>query len=150
MASTDSIIESVSEIVAAQLLHNAVPSADIPELIRKVYEAISEVDRLARARSDVPAGRQDQGHKPPLLALSIEDTIRHDYIICLEDGKRLKMLKRYLMAQYGLTPEAYREKWGLPDDYPMIAPAVAEQRRDAARKLGLGKPARPRRGSQGN
>lgn len=145
MARTDSIISCVSEIVAAQLLHNSVPSEEIPALIRSVYAAVSEIDDLAQDRPAATSGRATQGQKTPLLALSIDDTIRHDYIICLEDGKRLRMLKRYLMSHYGLTPEAYREKWGLPDDYPMNAPAVAEQRRDAAQKLGLGKPARQRR-----
>jgi predicted transcriptional regulator len=119
-----------AEIVAAYVGQNTVSQTVIPELIRTVHEALTSLSTggeaprpLEKAKPAVPIGR----------------SVQHDYIVCLEDGKKLKMLKRYLRSHYDMSPEEYRRKWGLPPDYPMVAPAYAARRSDFAKKIGLGK-----------
>ena len=124
-----SILASVTEIVAAHLSNNAMPAAEVTAFIRSIHATLSELEGRAPA-STVSAEQQP--------AVPVDQSIQPEYIVCLEDGKKLRMLKRYLMAQYGLTPEAYRARWNLPRTYPMAAPAVSEQRRTSARVAGLG------------
>ena len=119
-----------AEIVAAYVGQNTVSQAAIPELIRTVHDALTSLNNggepprpVEKAKPAVPVGR----------------SVQHDYIVCLEDGKKLKMLKRYLRSHYDMSPEEYRRKWGLPPDYPMVAPAYAARRSDFAKKIGLGK-----------
>ena len=126
-----------SEIVSAYVSHNALPAAHIPELIQTVYKSLSDME-------------QSQGNaaKEPLKpAVPIRRSITPEHIICLEDGKKLKMLKRHLRTTYNMTPDDYRKKWGLAADYPMVAPNYAEQRSQFAKKIGLGrkKGQKPRR-----
>ena len=128
------VLALTSEIVASYLSGNTMPATDIPALIERVYKSLSNVNAPASALADRP--------QP---AVSIKKSITPDFIICLEDGKKLKMLKRHLKSAYNLTPEAYRERWGLPSDYPMVAPNYAEKRSKLAKNIGLGK---RRRGSK--
>ncbi len=123
-------LELTGDIVAAYVTKNSISSADLPDLIRNVYATFST---LGQAQ---PVAVAATVQKP---AISIAKSITEDYIVCLEDGKRLKMLKRYLRTQYGLTPEDYRRKWKLPADYPMVAPAYAERRSNFAKEIGLGR-----------
>ncbi|HWA49897.1 MAG TPA: MucR family transcriptional regulator [Dongiaceae bacterium] len=121
------LLPMVTEIVAAHLSNNTVTMTEIPRLINEVYAALSN---LGQAQSK-PAERQEP-------AIPLKKSVTADYIVCLEDGKKLKMLKRHLRTAYGLTPEQYREKWGLPADYPMVAPNYAKKRSTLARQIGLG------------
>jgi predicted transcriptional regulator len=121
------LITLTSDIVAAHVSNNSVAVSDLPVLIQNVYSA------LAGLHSEVVAPQPKQ--EP---AVSIRSSIKPDYIVCLEDGKKLKMLKRHLMTHYQMTPDEYRTKWGLPADYPMVAPNYADQRRTLAKKIGLG------------
>jgi predicted transcriptional regulator len=116
-------------IVAAYVAQNTVARAAVPELIRSVHGALSA---LGAAQAPPAAERA----KP---AVPISRSVQRDYIVCLEDGKKLKMLKRYLRTHYDMSPEDYRRKWSLPGDYPMVAPAYAERRSDFAKQIGLGK-----------
>lgn len=116
-----------ADIVAAHVSNNSVASDDVSTLIRSVYDALSGLG----AAAPVAAKRQEP-------AVSIRASVKPDYIVCLDDGKKLKMLKRHLMTHYGMTPDDYRAKWGLPADYPMVAPNYAEQRRTLAKQIGLG------------
>jgi len=116
-------------IVAAYVAQNTVARAALPELIRSVHSALSA---LGANQAEQPAERG----KP---AVPISRSVHRDYIVCLEDGKQLKMLKRYLRTHYDMSPEEYRRKWSLPGDYPMVAPAYAERRSDFAKSIGLGK-----------
>ena len=120
-------IASTADIVAAYVSLNRVAISDLPHLIAHVHGALSTL----RAGDAVP----DERRKP---AVPIRSSIKPNYIVCLEDGKRLKMLKRYLMSHYQMTPDQYRQKWGLNSDYPMNAPNYTEQRRKMARLAGLG------------
>ena len=113
---------------------NPVGAAALPDLIRTVHQSLTTL-----ADAPAPASREKQ--KP---AVPISKSVQRDYIVCLEDGAHLKMLKRYLRSRFGLTPEDYRRKWGLPPEYPMVAPAYAERRSDFARQIGLGKGVRRR------
>ncbi len=125
-----------AEIVCAYASNNAVSTTELPNLIRTVHGVLNTLS--------VSPGLEPAGNAKP--AVAIRKSIAPDYIVCLEDGKRLKMLKRYLRSRYGLTPEAYRTKWGLPRDYPMTAPNYAAQRSAFAKKIGLGRaPAKARR-----
>jgi predicted transcriptional regulator len=125
---TINIIEKVSDIVSAYVAHNPVPVADLPKLIEKVHSVLVEIDG---------AGAIEE--KPELKpAISIRKSVTDDHIVCLEDGKKFKSLKRHLRTRYDMSPEEYREKWNLPADYPMVAPNYARQRSDLARKMGLG------------
>ncbi len=122
------LIELVSEIVSAYVAHNTVPVAELPKLIEKVHGVLSELG----GNGAVP---EKQELKP---AVAIRKSVTDDHIVCLEDGKQFKSLKRHLRTRYNMSPEEYREKWGLPADYPMVAPNYAKQRSQLARAMGLG------------
>ena len=130
-----SFIELTANIVSAYVSNHSVPSADIPALITQVHSALK---RVSGGATEIPV-------EPLKPAVPIKRSINSDYIVCLEDGKKLKMLKRYLRTRYGLTPESYRAKWNLPADYPMTAPNYAAKRSDFAKQIGLGKPSRKKR-----
>lgn len=121
-------IELAADIVSAYVSNNSVPAGDLPALIHEVHSALSRV-----ATSEVVAPAE-----PLKPAVPIKKSITNEYIICLEDGKQFKSLKRHLRTQYNLTPDAYREKWGLPPDYPMVAPNYAIARSNLAKQMGLG------------
>lgn len=124
---TETLITLTADIVSAHVSNNSVAVSDLPLLIQNVHQALSDLNV------------QEKAEETPEPAVSIRSSIKPDYIVCLEDGKKLKMLKRHLMTHYGMTPEDYRKKWGLPADYPMVAPNYAEQRRKLAKKIGLGR-----------
>ncbi len=130
--SQSAIIELTSQIVGAYVARNVVQATDLPALIASVYQSLSTLDQPAPPEAAVE-------QKP---AVPVKKSVFPDYIVCLEDGKKLKMLKRHLQASYGLTPDEYRAKWGLPADYPMVAPNYAKTRSDLALKLGLGRRAK--------
>jgi len=134
MASDDReyLVALTANIVSAHVEHNLVAVGDLPSLIAKVHAALAGLGVPAEA----PAVEQQP-------AVSIRSSIKPDYIVCLEDGKKLKMLKRHLRTTYNLSPAEYRAKWKLPDDYPMVAPNYAEQRRGLAHKIGLGRKPAP-------
>jgi predicted transcriptional regulator len=122
------LITLTADIVAAHVSNNSVAVSDVPTLIGNVHAAL--------------AGLSNEVAAPEVVlepAVPVRTSIKRDYIICLEDGKKLKMLKRHLMTHYGMTPDDYRAKWGLAADYPMVAPAYAEQRRVLAKAIGLGR-----------
>ena len=123
------LLRMTAQIVSSYVSHNDIPGSQIPDVIRSTYTTLS-----AQNSSDGAAARETK--KP---AVSIRRSITPDYIVCLEDGKKLKMLKRHLRTTYSLTPEEYRAKWGLPADYPMVAPKYAAQRSAFAKKIGLGR-----------
>jgi predicted transcriptional regulator len=125
-----------AEIVSAYISNNTVASADIPALINQVHSALLRV-----ASGEAPASTE-----PLKPAIPVKRSINPDYIVCLEDGKKFKSLKRHLRTQYDMTPEQYREKWGLPHDYPMVAPNYAAARSHLAKQMGLGQQRRRRRG----
>lgn len=136
---TNNNIELAAEIVSAYVSNNSVPAADLPSLINEVYSALVRVGGgggVAPAPAEAP--------KP---AVAVKKSVTNDYIVCLEDGKKFKSLKRHLRTQYGLSPEEYRDKWGLPADYPMVAPNYAKARSNLAKQMGLGQQRR-RRGSK--
>lgn len=133
----DDRLHLVAEIVAAYVSRNAVAPDAVPDLIRSVNEALATLTGAA-----APA----QPEERPRPAVPISKSVQTDYIVCLEDGKRLKMLKRYLRSRYDLSPEEYRRRWNLPPDYPMVAPAYAARRSDFAKKIGLGRGVRRRSG----
>ena len=129
-----SLLGLTAEIVAAYAGHNVVAMSDLPGVITQVFEALRGAG----------AGEPDQPAEALVPAVPIKKSVMPDFIVCLEDGKKLKLLKRHLATRYNLTPAAYRQRWGLPADYPMVAPAYAAQRSDLAKSLGLGrKPAAP-------
>jgi predicted transcriptional regulator len=123
----------VAQVVAAYVSNHKVETAELPLLIQHVYQSFLKLDVNASSGSTSFSG----GERPE-PAVSIKKSVTPDYIICLEDGKKLKMLKRHLMTAYNMTPEQYRERWGLPADYPMVAPNYAKQRSKLARAAGLG------------
>ena len=128
-------IELAADIVSAYVSNNSVPSGDLPSLISDVHSALMKVGvGVAEAPVEVL--------KP---AIPVKKSVTPDYITCLEDGKKFKSLKRHLRTQYGMTPEQYREKWGLQPDYPMVAPNYAKARSDLAKEMGLGQQRRKRR-----
>jgi predicted transcriptional regulator len=137
--STNELLRLSADIVTAYVGRNAVPVAQVPDMLGQIYQALNQLGEPAPAAPAIPA-RQ----KP---AVPISRSVQHDFIVCLEDGKQLKMLKRYLRSRFGLSPEEYRRKWGLAADYPMVAPAYAERRSDFAKQIGLGKGVR-RRGAK--
>ena len=122
------LIGLTADIVSAHVSHNNVAATDVPQLIRSVFEALDKVGKPV-----VVAEPQ------PEPAVSIRASIKPDYLVCLEDGKKLKMLKRYLRTNYNMSPEDYRAKWGLPKDYPMVAPSYRETRSALAHQIGLGR-----------
>lgn len=128
-------IELTAQIVSAYVGNNAVPSAEIAALISQVYGALKRL-------SGGPTAAADEAPKP---AVPVKRSLAADYIVCLEDGKKFKSLRRHLRTQYNMTPEQYREKWGLPADYPMVAPNYAATRSQLAKQMGLGQQRRRRK-----
>ena len=131
----DTLLTLTADIVAAHVSNNSVAVNDLPNLIQNVHSALSGIS--------VSASPQEPKPEPKV---SIRSSIKPDYIVCLEDGKKLNMLKRHLMTHYNMTPDQYRQKWGLSPDYPMVAPNYAEQRRTLAKSIGLGTKRRKTRG----
>jgi predicted transcriptional regulator len=123
----ETLITLTADIVSAHVSNNSVAVNDLPQLIQNVHSALNGLG----VRTPEPEAK-------PEPAVSIRSSVKPDYIVCLEDGKKLKMLKRHLMTHYQMTPDEYRTKWGLNADYPMVAPNYAEQRRTLAKKIGLG------------
>ena len=127
-------IELTADIVSAYVSHNSVSANEIPNLINQVHAALLRV-----------SGGQSEAQAEPLKpAISVKKSITPDYLVCLEDGKKFKSLKRHLRTQYNMTPEQYREKWGLTPDYPMVAPSYAAARSQLAKQMGLGQQRRRR------
>lgn len=122
------LITLTTDIVSAHVGNNNVAVGNVPALISSVYMALSTLGE--------PAPKEDSRPEP---AVSVRSSVKPDYIVCLEDGKKLKMLKRYLRTHYDMSPEKYRERWNLPADYPMIAPSYAKRRREIAAEIGLGR-----------
>jgi len=127
MVDAEILVTLTADIVAAHVSNNSVAISDIPLVIRSVYEALAG---LASGAEPAP--------EPQQPAVSVRSSVKPDYIVCLEDGKKLKMLRRHLMANFGMTPDEYRAKWNLPKDYPMTAPNYTEKRRELAKQIGLG------------
>lgn len=128
MEAKQDLVEMAADIVSAYVSANSVAAQDIPALIRTVHAALKEVSREGAA---APENSQEP-------AVAIKKSVTPDYIICLEDGKKFKSLKRHLRTRYGMTPDEYRSKWGLPHDYPMVAPNYAKERSNLAKRMGLG------------
>jgi predicted transcriptional regulator len=135
-SSGEDILRLGAGIVAAYVSRNAVSAEAVPEIIRTVHHTLEQLTR------GVSAPAPEERPKP---AVPIGRSVQHDYIVCLEDGKKLKMLKRYLRSRYNMSPDEYRRRWGLPPDYPMVAPAYAARRSDFAKKIGLGRGVRRRK-----
>ena len=136
-AGEDMLLTLTADIVAAHVSNNSVAVNDLPNLIQNVHAALSGI-----------SGKSSAPEPKPEPKVSIRASIKPDYIVCLEDGKKLKMLKRHLMTHYNMTPDQYRQKWGLAADYPMVAPNYAEQRRTLAKSIGLGTKRRKTRGGK--
>ncbi|MBN9005240.1 MAG: MucR family transcriptional regulator [Rhizobiales bacterium] len=130
-----SFIDLTAEIVSAYVSNNTTPASEIPALIAQVHAALT---RVSSGRADIPA-------EPAKPAVSVKKSMTADYLVCLEDGKRFKSLKRHLRTQYNMTPEQYRDKWQLPADYPMVAPNYAVARSQLAKNMGLGQQRRRRK-----
>ena len=126
MDDSEALVTLTADIVAAHVSNNSVAISDIPLVIRSVHEALAGL-----GNAEEPEVKQEP-------AVSIRSSVKPDYIVCLEDGKKLKMMRRHLMTHYGMTPDDYRAKWNLPKDYPMVAPNYAETRRTLAKQIGLG------------
>lgn len=131
MLKSDDILRLATEIVAAYVSNNPLPVSEVPAMIKSVHGTLGGL--AGTAQNEIATSQ-----KP---AVPVKRSVNPDYIICLEDGKKLKMLKRYLRSNYNMTPEEYRSKWGLPADYPMVAPNYAAQRSEFAKKIGLGRTA---------
>lgn len=134
-ANTSELLELTAEIVSAHVGNNNVAMGDLTQLIQDVYRSLASV------------GGQAPAPERPQPAVPIKKSVTPDHIICLEDGKKLKMLKRHLKTAYNMSPEEYRDRWGLPADYPMVAPNYAQHRSSLAKKIGLGTKPRKRRRS---
>jgi predicted transcriptional regulator len=128
-------IDLTTTIVSAYVSNNPMPASDIPALIGQIHAALL---RVSTGRAELPL-------EPAKPAVPVKKSMTADYLICLEDGKRFKSLKRHLRTQYSMTPEQYRDKWGLPADYPMVAPNYAVARSQLAKKMGLGQQRRRRK-----
>jgi predicted transcriptional regulator len=128
-------IDLTANIVSAYVSNNPTPASDIPALIGQIHAALL---RVSTGRAELPI-------EPAKPAVPVKKSMTADYLICLEDGKRFKSLKRHLRTQYNMTPEQYRDKWGLPPDYPMVAPNYAVARSQLAKKMGLGQQRRRRK-----
>ncbi len=122
------IMALVAEVVASYVANNEVPASELPSFIQQVHRSVCNMS----------SGRSFLLRDRPAPVVSIEDSVQPDYVVCLEDGRRLKMLKRHLKTSYNMTPDQYRERWGLSADYPMVAPNYAKRRSDLAKKIGLG------------
>jgi len=136
-AAEDTLLTLTADIVAAHVSNNSVAVNDLPVLIQNVHSALTGI-----------SGRSAAAEPKPEPKVPVRSSIKPDYIVCLEDGKRLKMLKRHLMTHYNMTPDQYRQKWGLSPDYPMVAPNYAEQRRALAKSIGLGTKRRKTKGAK--
>ena len=132
-SSPEMVLSLTAQIVAAHVEHNSVQPDALPGLIEKVYQTLRSV------------GQVPIEPEKPVPAIPVKQSVKPDFIVCLEDGKKLKMLKRYLRSRYGLSPDDYRRRWGLSADYPMVAPAYAARRSDFAKKIGLGRGVRRRK-----
>ncbi len=128
-ASREEVLRMAVDVVAAYLSNNQVASAQIPDVISSVFQSLSDLDVT-------PSETKAEPQRP---AVPVRKSVTPDYIICLEDGKKLKMLKRHLQTTYNMSPDEYRTKWSLPADYPMVAPNYAKQRSDFAKRIGLGR-----------
>jgi predicted transcriptional regulator len=122
------MLRMTADVTAAYVSNNTLPATQLNDVIKTIYSSLLALDK--------PEGNSTLGQKP---MVPIKKSVTPEYLICLEDGKKLKMLKRHLRTAYGITPEEYRMKWGLPADYPMVAPNYAEQRSEFAKKIGLGR-----------
>lgn len=132
------LLSLTADIVASYLRHNQVPASELPAVLRRIHDSLGEM-----------SGQTPAATANITPAIPPKKSVSDEFIICLEDGKKLRTLKRYLMTQYNLTPEQYRAKWGLPRDYPMVAPAYARLRSAFAKKIGLGRvPGRGKRGAK--
>ena len=127
MEDSETLVTLTADIVAAHVSNNSVAISDIPLVIRSVHEALAGLSSKAEPEPE-----------PQQPAVSVRSSVKPDYIVCLEDGKKLTMMRRYLMTNFGMTPEDYRAKWNLPKDYPMTAPNYTEKRRELAKQIGLG------------
>jgi predicted transcriptional regulator len=136
-ADRSELLALTAEIVAAHVSNNKLDAAELPGLIRQIYGTLAGIGAEPAELAASAAGR-------PAPAVPVKKSVTPDYIVCLEDGKKLKMLKRHLMSHYHLTPDQYRERWSLPADYPMVAPNYAIRRQVLAKKIGLGKGRRGR------
>jgi predicted transcriptional regulator len=132
--SGEELLRLSTGVVAAYVSRNSVAADALPDVIRSVHQALEGLSR------DAPPALEER----PKPAVSIGRSVQHDFIVCLEDGKKLKMLKRYLRSRYSMSPDDYRQRWGLPPDYPMVAPAYAERRSAFAKEIGLGRGVRRR------
>ncbi len=132
----EDILRLGAGIVAAYVSRNAVATEAVPDIIRTVHQTLQQLTR---------GTVQPPPEERPKPAVPIGRSVQHDYIVCLEDGKKLKMLKRYLRSRYDLSPDEYRRRWGLAPDYPMVAPAYAARRSDFAKQIGLGRGVRRRK-----
>lgn len=139
-AERSQLLTLTAQIVAAHVASNRIETAALPALIRQVHATLAGLDAPSAGGGAVSAATADR----PQPAVPVKKSVQPDFIICLEDGKKLKMLKRHLMSHYKMTPEQYRERWGLPADYPMVAPNYALHRQALAKKIGLGKGRRRR------
>ncbi len=128
MENRSDLVDMAAEIVSAYVRSNTVAPQDLPALIRTIHSVLSEVAGAAPAAAE----------PNPEPAISVKKSVTPDYIVCLEDGKKFKSLKRHLRTRYGMTPEEYRTKWSLPHDYPMVAPNYAKARSELAKRMGLG------------
>jgi predicted transcriptional regulator len=128
MENKDDLVGMAATIVSAYVSANELPPQELPRLIQTVFSALKDV-------SGGPAVTQEQGQEP---AIAIKKSVTADYIICLEDGKKFKSLKRHLRTRYSMSPDEYRQKWSLPHDYPMVAPNYAKERSNLAKRMGLG------------
>jgi predicted transcriptional regulator len=132
-ADTADVLELTAQIVSAHVSNNSISPDALPALIQEIYRTLSNV------------GKETPAPERPQPAVPVKKSVFPDHIVCLEDGKKLKMLKRHLKTAYNMTPEQYRERWGLPPDYPMVAPNYARHRSSLAKKIGLGTKPRGRK-----
>jgi predicted transcriptional regulator len=132
MARDEAVLRAMTDIVSAYIAHADLDAKRLPDLLIEIHRVLSAI---SSAHSQI---------EPLRPAIAPDKSIQDEYIVCLEDGRQLKVLKRYLRANFGMTPDAYRKKWGLPWDYPMVAPAYARRRSEFAKQIGLGKGVRKR------
>lgn len=128
MENKTDVIDFTVDVVAAYVGNNTVPAAELPGLIQSIYQTLNGLGAVEEVKAEAP--------REP--AISIKKSISNDYIVCLEDGRKFKSLKRHLRTKYNLSPEEYRAKWNLPKDYPMVAPSYARARSELAKQMGLG------------
>ncbi len=129
-----SVVEMAAEIVSAYVRNNSVPVGELPTLLQSVHDSLSSI---------LNGSKPEAVKEPPQPKVPVKKSVTNEYIVCLEDGKRFKSLKRHLHSEHGLSPQDYRDKWGLAKDYPMVAPAYADARSNLAKTMGLGRKAGP-------